>query len=65
MFVGLFAEHFSDDENQKSAAKTASKKQVDQRIADSGEHGSHCCDHNLFRFRIIFCLKTTGQRVFD
>jgi hypothetical protein len=57
MFVCLFAEHFSDDKDQKSTAKTTAKKQVDQRIAYSGEHGSHCCDHSYFKFKIYFCLK--------
>jgi hypothetical protein len=51
--VDSFAQHFCDDENQKSAAKAASKQQVDQRIANGGEHRGHGCDHYHFKFGFI------------
>jgi hypothetical protein len=65
MLACLFAEHFGDDEDQKSTAKTTSKKQVNQRIANSTEHGDHCCDHNLVGFRFVFVKKKGELTVID
>jgi hypothetical protein len=37
--TGLFTEHFGDDKNQKRAAQAAAKQEINEGIADCGEHG--------------------------